>query len=213
MQSSDDTRAPTAREAAADLRAAVHELAEAVITREPDAAHLGEATALVRAAVAEMRSEPAPDWWEGPADPEPDGLRSYRARSLFQGALHPFSPSLRWESEVSGPAGEPGLAFTVRLSRLHQGPPGAVHGGYVAGLFDELLGGVQALTSAGGGFTGRLQVRYRRPTPLGTDLRFHGWVVTDRGRRIHTIAQCTSGEDVYAEAEGLFVRPSQPEIP
>ncbi|HEY8545400.1 MAG TPA: hypothetical protein VIL36_10150, partial [Acidimicrobiales bacterium] len=50
----------------------------------------------------------------------------------------------------------------------YEGPPGCVHGGYVAAAFDEVLGSAQSL---GGrpGMTGRLTIHYRSPTPLGTE--------------------------------------------
>ena len=58
---------------------------------------------------------------------------------------------------------------TVTFGSAYEGPPGHVHGGYVAAAFDELLGMTQSL---GGmpGMTGTLTVRYRRPTPLRTEL-------------------------------------------
>ena len=69
---------------------------------------------------------------------------------------------------VFGPAHALGL---VRFGSAYEGPPGHVHGGFVAAAFDEVLGYVQSL---GGrpGMTGTLTVRYRSPTPLYTELRF-----------------------------------------
>jgi acyl-coenzyme A thioesterase PaaI-like protein len=196
-----------ALDAATELRAAIHSLGIATVDREPVAEDLLRAAELVRSAAGELRGDPARRRWDGPATTERDGLRSYSARSLFQGALHPFAPSLRWEDDAVGPDGQSALAFVVQLSGLYEGPPGAVHGGYVAGLFDELLGAVQGLTPDGGGFTGRLQVRYRSPTPLNSELRFHGWVVADRGRRVHAIGQCVAAGILCADAEAMFVRP------
>ncbi len=150
-------------------------------------------------------------WWEGPAVPQDQlGLRAYRHRSLFQGALHPFSPTLRW-IDVEPVADAPTLAFTVTLPPLYGGPPRAVHGGYLAGLFDELLGAVQGRARGGGGYTGRLTVRYRALTPIDEPLVFTGWITDDRDRRITTAATCTTADGgVTADAEGLFVRPSSP---
>lgn len=148
-------------------------------------------------------------WWQVDGDPVTD-LRAYRHRSIYQGALHPFSSAVRW-IEADGPDGEPGRGFVVRVSDLFGGPPMAVHGGYVAGLFDELLGAVQGLTGGGTGYTAILTVRYRSMTPVDEDLTFRGWVTSDVGRRIHTHASCHAGDRLTAEAEGLFVRPrSQP---
>ena len=60
-------------------------------------------------------------------------------------ALPSILPDLDWK-EHSGPNGEEGFKFHVTLSDLYEGPPQAVHGGYIAGLFDELLGAVQSLS-------------------------------------------------------------------
>lgn len=197
----------TVKAAAAELREAIHELALRSVTVAPDADALRESAALVRRAAQRIDGEPFPRGWDGPGSPEELSLRKYRHRSLFQGELHPFSPALRW-GDARGPEGEPGYTFTVRLSPLYEGPPAAVHGGYLAGLFDELLGAVQGLADGGGGFTGRLTVRYRTLTPTDEQLTFAGWVASENGRRILTRATCHAGEVLCAEAEGLFVRVS-----
>jgi acyl-coenzyme A thioesterase PaaI-like protein len=94
------------------------------------------------------------------------------------------------------------------LSQLYEGPPGYVHGGFVALAFDELFGMVNVLNGLGG-LTGRLTVRYRKPSPLGQELRMTGWIEEHAGRRIRTrgtIRTTTArGDLLTAEAEGLFV--------
>jgi acyl-coenzyme A thioesterase PaaI-like protein len=86
----------------------------------------------------------------------------------------------------------------------YEGPPGYVHGGWIALAFDEILG---MANIAGGhpGMTGRLSVRYRRPTPLHTELRFEAWTEQVDGRRIVTRGTLEANGLVTAEAEGLFV--------
>lgn len=196
--------------AADELRTAVHHLATATIGHRHDPSVLHEAQTLVARAAALLDGEPLAPWWDGPGGGDIEGLRAYRHRSLFQGPLHPFSPALRW-GEGAGPEGQPGLSYTVTLPRLYEGPPRAVHGGYVAGLFDELLGAVQARATGGGGYTGKLEVRYRALTPVETPVRFTGWIVANTGRRITTAAVCHDHDDaVCAEATGLFVRPRHP---
>lgn len=191
------------------LRAAVHSLAAASMTRRNDPAAIAEAEALVREATALLDGDGLGEWWDGPAVAAEDrGLQAFRRRSLFQGALHPFSPELRW-FEAEGPAGQPGLGFEVTLGRLYGGPPRSVHGGYIAGLFDELLGAVQAQAPGGGGFTGRLEIRYRALTPLDEPLRFMGWVEVSKGRRVTVAGRCEAEGVLCADAKGLFVRPAQ----
>lgn len=86
----------------------------------------------------------------------------------------------------------------------YEGPPGCVHGGYVAAAFDELLGAAQSL---GGrpGMTGTLTVRYRRPTPLHTELRFVGHLERVEGRKNITAGRVEGDGELTAEAEGIFI--------
>ena len=198
-------------DAAAALRTAVHDLALASTGGRHDPATLVAAGRLVAEAAAVLDGERLPPWWDGPAVPQDRlGLRAYRHRSLFQGPLHPFSPMLTWV-EAEPVDGAPSLAFTVTLSSLYEGPPRAVHGGYLAALFDELLGGVQGRARDGGGYTGRLTIRYRALTPVDEPLVFTGWITEDKGRRITTAATCRTADGrITAEADALFVRPASP---
>jgi acyl-coenzyme A thioesterase PaaI-like protein len=78
-----------------------------------------------------------------------------------------------------------GLTVTaeVTLTDHHQGAPGLVHGGLVAVALDEVLGGLGWLLQTPM-VTGRLQVEYLRPVPVGTDLHLESQVVAVEGRRI-----------------------------
>ena len=75
----------------------------------------------------------------------------------------------------------------------------------IAAAFDELLGFTQSVTGHPG-MTGTLTIRYRRPTPLRTDLRLEGRVTGVEGRKNLTEAKLFAGEELCAEAEGIFVR-------
>jgi acyl-coenzyme A thioesterase PaaI-like protein len=92
----------------------------------------------------------------------------------------------------------------ARFDAAYEGPPGCVHGGYIAAAFDEVLGSNQSL---GGrpGMTGRLTIHYRSPTPLHTELAFEGRVVEVTGRKTLTYGTLHAGERLCAEAEGLFI--------
>ena len=96
------------------------------------------------------------------------------------------------------------MVGTARFGAAYEGPPGCVHGGYVAAAFDEVLGSTQSL-SGRPGMTGRLTVHYRSPTPLETELRFVGWLESVEGRKILTKGELWAGERLCAEAEGLFI--------
>ena len=86
----------------------------------------------------------------------------------------------------------------------YEGPPGCVHGGYIAAAFDEVLGSAQSL-SAQPGMTGRLTVNYRSPTPLHEEVTIRGTFDRLEGRKIFTTGTMHAGSVLCAEAEGLFI--------
>ena len=108
-------------------------------------------------------------------------------------------------SEESQADGSKRIVGTLCLGSEREGPPRTVHGGMVAAVFDDVLSGVLATAGASGSVTGKLTVRYRRPTPINTDLRFEAWVEHHQGRRLTARAQCVANGEVTAEAEALFI--------
>lgn len=86
----------------------------------------------------------------------------------------------------------------------YEGPPGCVHGGFIAAAFDEVLGAVQSL-SGQPGMTGTLTVRYRSPTPLLEPLRFTARFEGVEGRKILTTGTLHAGDRLCAEADGIFI--------
>lgn len=96
------------------------------------------------------------------------------------------------------------LRGRATFGSAYEGPPGSVHGGYVAAAFDEVLGSTQSLAGRPG-MTAHLGVDYRSPTPLRTELSFTGWVVGVEGRKTYTRGTLHAGDRLCAEAEGLFV--------
>ena len=79
-----------------------------------------------------------------------------------------------------------------------------MHGGWIALAFDEMLG-IANIATGHPGMTGRLTIRYRRPTPLHRPMEFEGWTDQVDGRRVVTRGTLTVDGSVTAEAEGLFV--------
>jgi len=119
-----------------------------------------------------------------------------------------FSPLIGHSNPLSPPihcwAEDDHALATVVFGTPYEGPPGHVHGGYVAAAFDEVLGYAQALTGQPG-MTGTLTVKYRRPTPLQTELRFDCWVDRVSGRKVFASGTLHAGETLCAEAEGIFI--------
>ena len=126
---------------------------------------------------------------------QPDRLDE---RSPFVGRANPVAPPLRLAVV------DDHIEATVTFGRSYEGPPGSVHGGFVAGIFDEALGAAQGFSGLAG-MTGRLVVDYRSPTPLGTELRLVARMDRVEGRKIFCSGTLHAGDRLCAEAEGLFV--------
>jgi acyl-coenzyme A thioesterase PaaI-like protein len=126
-----------------------------------------------------------------------DGHASFE-HSPFMGRANPLAPPIRMQ-EIDGK-----VHARVIFGSAYEGPPSCVHGGYVAGAFDEVLGATQSL-SGQPGMTARLTVNYRSPTPLHTELHFVGELTSVEGRKIHTEGRLFAGDRLCAEAEGLFI--------
>jgi len=114
------------------------------------------------------------------------------------GLSNPLAPPIRRRVEDKVVHG------MVRFGRAYEGPPGHVHGGFVAAAFDEVLGFVQSTTGQPG-MTGTLKIRYRKPTPLDTDLRFEATVQRVEGRKIFAEGRLYAEDVMTAEAEGVFI--------
>lgn len=118
--------------------------------------------------------------------------------SPMLGQANPLAPPIELWLEDDHMVGR------ATFGAAYEGPPGCVHGGFIAAAFDEVLGATQSLSGAPG-MTGRLTVHYRSPTPLHTELRFEGRVDSVTGRKILTKGRLCAGEVLCAEAEGLFI--------
>ena len=155
-----------------------------------------------------------------------DGLERYAARLLTHpkrkfpagfaevanaGDVHAFfdmSPLIGLSNPLSPPirlrVDEEYVRGTATFGAAYEGPPGHLHGGFVAAAFDEVLGYAQSLTG-NPGMTGTLTIRYRRPTPLYTELRFEAKVDRVEGRKIFVGGRLYAGEALTADAEGIFI--------
>jgi len=88
----------------------------------------------------------------------------------------------------------------------HQGYPDRVHGGIVAALLDEVLS-YATMASGTLATTAKLEIKYRRPVPLGQQVRLIGQVVRDRGRSLQARAELRLADGTLAaEASGLFMK-------
>ena len=93
-----------------------------------------------------------------------------------------------------------------RTRKSHQGFPGIAHGGIAAAAMDEALG--WAMYAAGAwAMTARLEVKYRRPLPLGEPMEVTAEVVRDRGRWLEGEAELRIVDGpVVAGGKAVFMR-------
>ena len=96
---------------------------------------------------------------------------------------------------------------TVNCGWAYEGPPGFIHGGYVAAIMDQFLGMAQ-IAGKKPGMTGTLTTRYRKPTPLNTELQLEAEVFILEGRKTLVKGEMRVGDVVTATCEGLFIRPA-----
>ena len=146
-------------------------------------------------AVLPMRSPHAPK----PGDPVPSHYRW----CFGCGVDHPAGLHMQIT------AGE-GMRVSGRFvaTEHHQGAPGLAHGGVLATALDEILGSLNWLL-AGPAVTGRLEVDFRRPVPIGETLVVDAEVVGVKGRKVFTKAVGRLGDadgPVAVTASALFVQ-------
>jgi len=179
------------------LAESVRHLLDAVLTAE-DATDV----ALARAAAAADRitAELAgASRARGTRTRDESGHMDYLPRSPFVGQASPLAPPFAYEFRDGRI-----LAHGV-FHAAYEGPPGYAHGGWIALAFDEILG-MANIGSGHPAMTGTLKVRYRRPTPLHAPVSIEAWTDHVDGRRVITRGTMTAGDQVTAEAEGLFVK-------
>lgn len=124
--------------------------------------------------------------------------------SPFIGQLNPLAPPITMRRDGDAVLGE------ALYGGAYEGPPGCVHGGFIAAGFDEVLGFAQSL-SGQPGMTARLEISYRSPTPLHRAVTFQGWVERVEGRKIFTAGTLHHDGVLCAEATALFVS-MKPEV-
>lgn len=133
----------------------------------------------------------------GPAN-EPDD--SPRHWCFGCGDRNPEGLHIQFEADGPKVTGR----FTPRKS--HQGFPGVAHGGLAATAMDEAMGWAMYASGAWA-MTARMEVKYRRPLPLGETLIVTAEVTRNRGRRIEAVSEIRTEEgERLADATGVFVR-------
>jgi acyl-coenzyme A thioesterase PaaI-like protein len=184
-------------EVAEACRSVIHQLA----TSTADSAEFAAARDLLQRAVEVLSAASHGRPYEGAEA----SLGDYQEHlfidhSPLVGPLNPLAPPIDMSNDGTKVSG------IVTFGDAYEGPPGCVHGGYIAASFDEILGFSQGLTGRPG-MTARLLVNYRSPTPLHQPLRFTGDIDRVEGRKIFVVGELrvVADDRLCAEAEGLFL--------
>ncbi len=140
---------------------------------------------------------------------------------LAPAEFFPYSPIIGPRNPIAAPirfdvvpleGGAKEIRAEHTFDAPYNGPPGSVHGGVIALVFDELLGCIGAVSDVGG-FTGRLTISYRSLTPIGKPIRMRSWIERTEGVKtfIKGTMHCDTPapDTLCAEAEGIFIRPKK----
>ncbi|MEV0062642.1 hypothetical protein [Nocardia sp. NPDC050718] len=134
-------------------------------------AMLSELSGWERELAAAVPPDPAPRFAGDSTD-----RRVYLNHAFDIGAFNPCFPEYVFDHLDTATA-----RGRITFPLVHEGPPGLVHGGFLGVFFDAV---VQHHSCASGvaGKTRSMEVTYRRPTPIHTELDFDiARVLSDRG--------------------------------
>ncbi|MFI0409655.1 PaaI family thioesterase [Actinomadura sp. 3N508] len=194
--------------ALAGLAERVRELAEAAVLTGAGAAEAaavaGEVKELTERLSAKRRNAP-PFAASGDIRTAASGESRRMDRQVANpvtGHLNPVAPPVDLEVTSDGIVrGE----FT--LGAVYEGPPSYAHGGVSAMVLDQVLGMAAAATGTPG-MTATLELRYRRPTPLGVPLLVEAKASRVEGRKVYAAGTIAAPDGrVTVEASAMFVMP------
>ena len=176
---SEDITPPYSQEWEAKRRVsdAIKKLSEVLVTSSPDIDEMHRIAEKLESTAEEFANTPriyGRIGWIETGDHGSFGQVSHELNPL-SGLSNPLAPPVKtWiEDDVARGSCSCGWAY--------EGPPGSIHGGYVAAIFDQFLGMAQVIGKQPG-MTAYLKVDYHQRTPLNTRLELEGWMVRQAGR-------------------------------
>jgi len=88
----------------------------------------------------------------------------------------------------------------------HQGFPGVMHGGLVTTMLDEIIGRT-AIASDMWCMTAKLEIRFKKPVPIGAPLKLKGEIVKKSNRMLEGRGEIRLEDGTLAvEAIGTYLR-------
>jgi acyl-coenzyme A thioesterase PaaI-like protein len=174
-----------------------HDVDDATLERL--SAGLRSATATLTAGAGRVRS-----FDEITREPEADDVPDGGALGHFDGCFVTGEASpVGLATEVRREGG--GLVATTRFPRSFEGMPGFAHGGILCAVFDDLIGLTVGRLLRISAPTVHVEVDFRAPVPLDTDIEFRTRLTDSDGRKRIASATAMIGDVVYAEASALLI--------
>ena len=194
-----------------ELAGALRDLTDTVLSLEHSSPELEALVQTVRDARQALAAQAPTDSRPRVGEHASDDQRIYVDHGYDVGDYNPCFPQYTFAIDGDTGAGLGSAHGSVEFSLSYEGPPGIVHGGFLAVFFDCVL---QQLNCALGlaGKTAELSVRFRRPAPLLTPLAYRAERVVD-DRRITAHAELFLGDDLLCEAHMLAAKGERAALP
>ncbi|MDI2029705.1 PaaI family thioesterase [Saccharopolyspora sp. TS4A08] len=178
------------------LAGRIRELVEASVHTDVDGPDLREAAEHVAAAAALLRERTR----DRPLLLSHVDGHQVSVHNPVEGPGNPLAPPMVGvKIDDSG-----ATSSTALLGAAYEGPPGRVHGGWVASLLDHAVG--RAVAVAGHpAMTVSLAVDYRRGTPHGAPLTINARFTGKEGRKVFATGEIVADGEVTAEASAILV--------
>ena len=145
---------------------ALRRLAGQLLSLEHPHPAVDELLAQVEGWQKELAGAVAPDATPRIGDDGADSQRVYLSHAFDIGGFNPCFPEYEFD-RIDSDTAEGRVTFPV----VYEGPPGLVHGGFLAVFFDCVIQHQNCATELSGK-TRSLTVKFRRPTPILTELSF-----------------------------------------
>lgn len=99
------------------------------------------------------------------------------------------------------------VSVTFKFSENKEGPSGLVHGGALGAVIDEAIT-VASFVNDRGGMTVNLNIDYKAPVLIGTEVTVNGRIDQIDGRKTFLSADLLLADGTIAvTAKGLFITP------
>jgi acyl-coenzyme A thioesterase PaaI-like protein len=142
----------------------------------------------------ELTPAAAPDPTPRIGDPGDESRRVYLDHAFDIGAYNPCFPEYTFDHLDTQTA-----SGRVTFPVVYEGPPGLVHGGFLAVFFDSITQHQSCAVNLTGK-TRSLSVTFRRPTPILTELRFDV-VRTQTDAKVTSTARLLHDDEVLCIGE------------